>query len=77
MLSDHTDGSSIDSQPLFAMSGDNTNDVSIPLVFLFKKEGDKLLELLDKNPHLVIKMAARLEVVGELNLFQLQKISGF
>ena len=36
--------------PLFAMSGDGTDDVSIPFVFLFAEEGRKLLRALEKDP---------------------------
>ncbi|XP_041368922.1 ER degradation-enhancing alpha-mannosidase-like protein 3 [Gigantopelta aegis] len=40
---DHNEGSSADSQALFAMSGDGKNDITIPMVFLFKKEGAELV----------------------------------
>eukprot|EP00794_Sanderia_malayensis_P017887 gene17887-19669_t len=43
IIIDHNEGTSADDQPVFAMSGDNhSEDVSIPSVFLFRKEGDIL-----------------------------------
>ena len=44
IIMDHTEGTSSATQPTFAMSGDNnTEDVKIPAVFLFHKEGMELL----------------------------------
>ncbi|KAL5012350.1 hypothetical protein ScPMuIL_010901 [Solemya velum] len=41
---DNTEGSSVENQPLFAMSGDGKHDVGIPMVFLFHLEGMTLME---------------------------------
>ncbi|XP_037626011.1 ER degradation-enhancing alpha-mannosidase-like protein 3 isoform X2 [Sebastes umbrosus] len=45
---DDNDGSSSDTAPLFQMAGDgrSTDDVTMPLLFLFHKEGNILLEAL-------------------------------
>ncbi|KAM9480166.1 ER degradation-enhancing alpha-mannosidase-like protein 3 isoform 4-T4 [Salvelinus alpinus] len=45
---DDNEGSSSDTAPLFQMAGDgrNTEDVTLPLLFLFYKEGNILLEAL-------------------------------
>ncbi|XP_055778415.1 ER degradation-enhancing alpha-mannosidase-like protein 3 isoform X2 [Salvelinus fontinalis] len=45
---DDNEGSSSDTAPLFQMAGDgrNTDDVTLPLLFLFYKEGNILLEAL-------------------------------
>uniref|UniRef100_A0A671KTT2 alpha-1,2-Mannosidase n=1 Tax=Sinocyclocheilus anshuiensis TaxID=1608454 RepID=A0A671KTT2_9TELE len=45
---DDNEGSSSDTAPLFQMAGDgrNTDDVTLPLLFLFHKEGNILLEAL-------------------------------
>ncbi|XP_077463342.1 ER degradation-enhancing alpha-mannosidase-like protein 3 isoform X1 [Stigmatopora argus] len=45
---DDNEGSSSDTAPLFQMAGDgrNTDDVALPLLFLFHKEGSILLEAL-------------------------------
>lgn len=47
-LSDDNEGSSSDTAPLFQMAGDgrNTDDITLPLLFLFHKEGNILLEAL-------------------------------
>lgn len=49
---DNTPGTSAKSSPMFAMSGDGTDDVSIPLVFLFSADAEVLLNAVDKNPDL-------------------------
>ncbi|GAB1597645.1 ER degradation-enhancing alpha-mannosidase-like protein 3 [Argonauta hians] len=54
---DHNEGTSSESSPLFAMSGDGQRDVSIPLVFLFHKEGQKLLKALHENHSLEVLLA--------------------
>ncbi|XP_053325737.1 ER degradation-enhancing alpha-mannosidase-like protein 3 isoform X2 [Spea bombifrons] len=43
---DDNDGSSSDTAPLFQMAGDgkNTDDVTIPMLFLFSKEGNIILD---------------------------------
>lgn len=45
---DDNEGSSSDTAPLFQMAGDgrSTDDVTLPLLFLFHKEGNILLEAL-------------------------------
>ena len=35
---------------MFAMSGDGKNDVQIPLVFLFNRQGNQLKEALRETP---------------------------
>lgn len=47
-LSDDNEGSSSDTAPLFQMAGDgrSTDDITMPLLFLFHKEGNILLEAL-------------------------------
>ncbi|XP_036357879.1 ER degradation-enhancing alpha-mannosidase-like protein 3 isoform X2 [Octopus sinensis] len=54
---DHNEGTSSESSPLFAMSGDGQRDVSIPFVFLFHKEGQKLLKALSENYSLEVLLA--------------------
>lgn len=46
--SDDNEGSSSDTAPLFQMAGDgrSTDDIGLPLLFLFHKEGNILLEAL-------------------------------
>lgn len=46
--SDDNEGSSSDTAPLFQMAGDgrSTDDITLPLLFLFHKEGNILLEAL-------------------------------
>lgn len=39
---------------MFAMSGDGKQDVQIPMVFLFHKEGTELLEALERNPDMEV-----------------------
>lgn len=52
------EGSSSENQPLFAMSGDGTNDVTIPLVFLYHSQGQQLLVTLADNSFLEVILSA-------------------
>ncbi|KAF0307545.1 ER degradation-enhancing alpha-mannosidase-like protein 3 [Amphibalanus amphitrite] len=54
---DHTGGTGAESSPLFAMSGDGTDDVTIPLVFLFTAEGERLRAALRANPQLEVTLS--------------------
>ena len=51
---DNVIGSTAEGNPLFAMSGDGTDDVSIPFVFLFAEQGRKLLRALEQDPDLIV-----------------------
>ena len=53
---DNSEDSSSRESPLFAMSGDGNDDVSIPMVFLFKKEGERLLKKIRENPELRVTL---------------------
>lgn len=64
-FSDHSPGTSSNGAALFAMSGDGTDDVYIPLVFLFHTEGEQLLEMWANNPDLEVILAHKVEVIGE------------
>ncbi|XP_042222341.1 ER degradation-enhancing alpha-mannosidase-like protein 3 isoform X2 [Homarus americanus] len=54
---DNTPGTSAKSSPMFAMSGDGTNDVNIPLVFLFSGDAEILLKALDDQPGLEVVLS--------------------
>ncbi|XP_042885178.1 ER degradation-enhancing alpha-mannosidase-like protein 3 isoform X2 [Penaeus japonicus] len=58
---DNTPGTSAASSPMFAMSGDGTNDVSIPLVFLFSGDAEVLLKALQENPDLEVILSDYVE----------------
>ncbi|KAF6201195.1 hypothetical protein GE061_005642 [Apolygus lucorum] len=45
--------------PMFAMSGDGTDDVDIPVVFLFYDDAWKLLNALAENPAMEVSLADR------------------
>ncbi|XP_034301044.2 ER degradation-enhancing alpha-mannosidase-like protein 3 [Magallana gigas] len=51
---DNNKESSAESSLLFAMSGDGQSDVTIPIVFLFFKEGQRLLEAAYEYPELQV-----------------------
>ena len=46
---DHNKGTTSSNSPLFSMSGDGTDDVSIPMVFLFSNDAKELLESLQSG----------------------------
>ncbi|XP_058820118.1 ER degradation-enhancing alpha-mannosidase-like protein 3 [Topomyia yanbarensis] len=53
---DNTPNTSIDNQQMFAMSGDGTDDVKIPVVFLFTKEAEVLIAAIKGDPDLEITL---------------------
>ena len=57
LVLDNTSGSSASSSPMFAMSGDGTNDVKIPLAFLFQQDAFRLLQALALDPTLHVTMS--------------------
>ncbi|CAD5110744.1 DgyrCDS114 [Dimorphilus gyrociliatus] len=54
---DDTPGSSRETSTLFAMSGDGKDDVTIPLIFLYHKEGEELTDILSKHSELKVMIA--------------------
>uniref|UniRef100_A0A8C7NJH3 alpha-1,2-Mannosidase n=1 Tax=Oncorhynchus mykiss TaxID=8022 RepID=A0A8C7NJH3_ONCMY len=61
---DDNEGSSSDTAPLFQMAGDgrNTDDVTLPLLFLFYKEGNILLEALKEYREVEIHWRGQLDI---------------
>ncbi|KAL4219236.1 ER degradation-enhancing alpha-mannosidase-like protein 3 [Mactra antiquata] len=59
---DHNPGTATNTQQLFAMSGDGTDDVYIPLLFLYHTEGQEIIDMWKKNPDLEVIMASTIEV---------------
>jgi mannosidase alpha-like ER degradation enhancer 3 len=55
IIFDNVPDTSITNQQMFAMSGDGTDDVTIPVVFLFSKEADKLRRALKLDPHIEVR----------------------
>ena len=49
IIVDNVAGGSAASSPMFAMSGDGTDDVTVPVVFLFEADAQPLLAALDAN----------------------------
>lgn len=54
IILDNVPDSSALSNPLFEMLGDQTNDVKIPVVLLYRKEADLLLDALKLDPNLIV-----------------------
>lgn len=52
IVTDNVPGTAANDQPMFAMSGDGTDDVTIPVVFLFTEEAKILKAALENNPEL-------------------------
>lgn len=53
---DNDQESTASAASMFSMSGDGINDVSIPVLFLYGAEGTTLMDVVLKNPDLVIHM---------------------
>lgn len=64
VFSDHNVGTTSESAPLFAMSGDGKTDVDIPLVFLFHRQGEALQAHLEENPGLRVLLADKAKKIG-------------
>lgn len=54
---DNQAGTNARQSPVFAMSGDGTDDVAIPLVFLFTEDGQLLLNAFKEHPNLVVTLS--------------------
>ncbi|XP_044253364.1 ER degradation-enhancing alpha-mannosidase-like protein 3 [Tribolium madens] len=54
IIIDNTPGSSAATSPMFSMSGDGTDDVTIPTVFLFAQDASKLLFALSRDPSIEV-----------------------
>lgn len=57
IIIDNTANTSSDNQPMFAMSGDGKDDVTVPVVFLFSADGAILKKALQDNPDLEVSFA--------------------
>lgn len=53
---DNVRGTSARDNPLFAMSGDGTDDVSIPMLFVFERDSKILLRAIEEDPEVEITM---------------------
>lgn len=81
IIIDNTPGSSAKNSPMFSMSGDGSDDIHIPTVFLFTQEARKLLQVLFRDPSLTVtisELAEGSEVwppSEEESMFQKLKVS--
>uniref|UniRef100_A0A6B2EDQ8 alpha-1,2-Mannosidase n=1 Tax=Phlebotomus kandelakii TaxID=1109342 RepID=A0A6B2EDQ8_9DIPT len=74
IIIDNTANTSSDNQPMFAMSGDGKDDVTVPVVFLFSADGAILKKALQENSELEINimqmMALGKKLASELNVLR-------
>ena len=63
---DNNKGSTSTNSPLFSMSGDGVDDVSIPMVFIFYNDAKDLLEALKARPNIEVSL---LDSSGKLCLY--------
>lgn len=61
IVCDNVPGSSGETQPMFAMSGDGNNDVKIPVVFMYSQEFTKLSSVMQRKPHLKVRLMQMIE----------------
>ncbi|XP_018782734.1 PREDICTED: ER degradation-enhancing alpha-mannosidase-like protein 3 isoform X2 [Bactrocera latifrons] len=61
IVCDNVPGSSGETQPMFAMSGDGTNDVTIPVVFMYSQEFIKLSNVMKEKPKLIVRIMQMIE----------------
>ncbi|XP_062411063.1 ER degradation-enhancing alpha-mannosidase-like protein 3 isoform X1 [Sardina pilchardus] len=64
---DHRDGSSSEETPLFQMVGDgvSTDDITIPLVFLFSREGAELISALHQHGNVDVLLLPKERQLGK------------
>ncbi|XP_067825713.1 ER degradation-enhancing alpha-mannosidase-like protein 3 [Heptranchias perlo] len=67
VIIDNVEGSSSDASPVFQMAGDgeNTSDITIPLLFLFHKEGTILLDALNENQNVDVLLLDKSKRLGQ------------
>lgn len=65
-LSDHREGSNSEETPLFQMvgDGDSTEDVTLPLVFLFSREGAVLTAALEEHHNVDVLLLPKERQLG-------------
>ena len=56
IVMDNTEGTAAATSPLFAMSGDGSDDVKIPMVFLFMEEAKLLMKIFAGEKDLVVRL---------------------
>lgn len=61
IVCDNVSGSSGETQPMFAMSGDGTDDVVIPVVFMYSLEFSKLSAAIVRRPQLRVRIMQMVE----------------
>lgn len=77
---DNAPDSSASTSPMFSMSGDGTDDVKIPAVFMFSKDAQKLLKALYINPLMEITIREASTVTNletEESMFQKLKVKKY
>lgn len=64
---DHREGSNSDESPLFQMVGDgiSTADITIPLVFLFSREGQILVDALEEHHNVDVLLLPKEKQLGQ------------
>uniref|UniRef100_UPI00398F684A ER degradation-enhancing alpha-mannosidase-like protein 3 isoform X2 n=1 Tax=Pristiophorus japonicus TaxID=55135 RepID=UPI00398F684A len=69
VIIDNVEGSSSGASPVFQMAGDgeNTTDITIPLLFLFHKEGTILLDALNENQNVDVLLMEKSKQLGQEN----------
>lgn len=66
-LPDDNEGSSSDTAPLFQMAGDgkDTDDIKIPMLFLFSKEGSIILDAIREYEEVEVLLSDKAKDRGE------------
>lgn len=66
LLSDHREGSNSEETPLFQMvgDGDSTDDITLPLVFVFSREGAVLTAALEDHQNVDVLLLPKERQLG-------------
>lgn len=72
IIMDNNESSSSDTSSVFAMSGDGQDDVNIPVVFLFFKEGKLLLDAVQSNQRVDVVIVDKARSQDEIDYLYIQ-----
>lgn len=67
IIIDDVRGTTADNQPMFVMSGDGKENVTIPVVFLFSKEGEQLRQAWLNDTSLQVRVLYKFKINSDLN----------
>lgn len=69
IVTDNVPGTAANDQPMFAMSGDGNDDVTIPVVFLFTDEAKIMKTAIESNPELDVSTLSLIPTNHQMDFY--------